>query len=287
MFIVPMKPPTAKQLAAAKRRFPNGRRFLSQRVSQGETAGLFSNGGGGCCSSAAMLEAHGSGTEEGAGRSFAGGSTRERDIALVPDGVAKVEFVFPRQPDGNQYGGPVYRHVLKVTVPVHDNIAAVQVDRECCSGQASVWYDAAGHVIRTLGNPAAAGRVVATPIPGPETPLSRAAERDPSTPNPVWVTPGVGGPHTKFHIHFHVLLNGADYSYRFTGTRCRRFTFPGGTGDPNALRGSLWSDGVGAVQGQALCPGTYHVSVSVMGFLRSSGPRYPRRPFGSATFTVR
>lgn len=101
------------------------------------------------------------------------------------------------------------------------------------------------------------------------------------------MTPTIGGPHTKFKIHFRVLLNGADYNYRFTGTRCPRFTFPGGTGNPNALRGDLWSDPISAATGQTLCPGTYHVGVSVMDFGRFRGFRRPAQPFGTTTFTVR
>jgi hypothetical protein len=72
-----------------------------------------------------------------------------------------------------------------------------------------------------------------------------------------------------------VLLNGADYSYTVTGTRCPTFTFPGGTGKPNSLRGSLWSDSLSAVQRQRLCPGVYHVAVTVMdvGLGRLTGAR--------------
>jgi hypothetical protein len=262
--------------------------FLPSAGRHDETVGLESAGGGGGGIDAAGLAAHGVDESEGAGRSFAGGSTKSRLIVLVPDGVARVEFVLSRQPNGNQYGAPTYARVQTVTVGVHGNLAAVQVDRGCCGASGMIWYRADGSVIRRIGNIAGAGRVLSPPRPGPETPLSRAAQRDPSTPNPVWVAPAVGGPRTRFTIHFRVLLNGADYRYRFTGTPCPAFTFPGGTGKPNALRGSLWSDGVGAVQGESLCPGSYRVSVTVMDFGRGGGPRQPAaRPFGSASFTVR
>jgi hypothetical protein len=74
---------------------------------------------------------------------------------------------------------------------------------------------------------------------------------------------------------------------RFTGTRCPRFTFPGGTGKPTALRGGMWSDPLRAVTGQALCPGTYHVAVSVMDHGRPGNPTHSIKAFGTATFTVR
>jgi hypothetical protein len=54
----------------------------------------------------------------------------------------------------------------------------------------------------------------------------------------------------------------------------------GDGGGTNDLRGRIWSDQVGAVAGQAWCPGTYHLSVAIMG-------RREARAFGTATFTVR
>ena len=43
---------------------------------------------------------------------------------------------------------------------------------------------------------------------------------------------------------------------------------------------------INAVQGQAWCPGTYHVSVATMGGARRV-VTYPPRPFGTASFTVK
>jgi hypothetical protein len=226
---------------------------------------------------------------DGWGRSFAGGSTGFRIYAVVPDGVAKVTFVLPRDSSPGRYGAPVYKHVLRATVSVHGNVAAIEeAHRQCCGGKvAEIWYAASGQVVHTVGDPAAAGRVRSAPQPGPPTAQSGAAARNPSTPNRVWITPAVGGPHTEFTIHFRVLLNGADYTYRFSGTSCPSFTFAGGTGDPNALRGSLWNDGVSAVEGQTLCRGTYHVSVSVLDLGRFNSRFINAKPFGSATFTVK
>ena len=247
-----------------------------------ERLSVFSLQGGGGANTAGRIEAGQEiGTEGG------GGIRGTRVTVVVPDGVAKVAFVLPRQPNPQQYGAPVYSHSLTVTVPVRDNVVAVQVDRSIPQGPLPmIWSAADGQVIKLIGDVAGANRVVPTPQPGPETALSRAAERDPSTPNRVWVTPRVGGPHTIFKVHFRVLLNNADYSYRLFGTKCPAITVNGGDGGgTNDLRGRIWSDQVDAVDGQSWCPGTYHLSVATMGGQRRV-VTYPPRPFGTATFKV-
>jgi hypothetical protein len=244
---------------------------------QVERLSVFSTEGGGGAGTPALIEAGQEiGTEGG------GGIRGTRLTLVVPDGVVKVAFVLPRQPSPEQYGAPVYPHSQTLTVPVHDNVAAVQVARSIPAGQLPmIWYGSDGHVVKRIGDVAGVNRVVATPKPGPETPLSRAAERDPSTPNRVWVTPRVGGRDTIFKVHFRLLLNGADYSYRLSGTKCPAITVNGGDGGgTNDLRGRIWTDQVGAVAGQAWCPGTYRLSVSIMGRAAAS-------PFGTASFTVK
>jgi hypothetical protein len=280
LYLVPFRPPTAADLAAVARRFPG---LASRPSSRSETVGIMSMGAGGGGADAAGVEAGGVMEMDGAGRSFAGGSTQTRYILLVPDGVARVEFYFP--PRAIAVGGPVYHHSLAVTVTVHGNIAAVQVDRQCCAGQpALIWYGADGRVIRQIGSmkpPPPA------PQPAPETALSRAAEHDPSTPNRVWVTPAAGGPHTNFQLHFEVLLNDADYSYQLSGTRCPAITVNGGSGGgTDDVRGHIWSDFVSANPDQRWCPGTYRLSATVMDLGRGGGLKHPVRPFGTATFTV-
>jgi hypothetical protein len=289
LFLVPTLPPTRKQLLRVFAG-PDGK--ISPRVHiqfaafKDESVGVASRGGGGGGATAASLLRYGINGSQGAGRSFAGGSTETRQYLVVPDGVAKVTFLFARQPFPGQYGAPVYHHVFRVTLPVRNNLIAIQVAREA-TGPAEIWYAADGTVVRRFGNFAALGRVRAGPRPGPETALSRAAETNPSSPNPVWVTPATGGPRTTFTIHFRVLLNGADYRYKFTGTSCPGFTFTGGTGKPGAVRGEIWSDGIHAALGQTLCPGTYHIAVSVMDRGRFATYRHLPAPFGTATFTVR
>jgi hypothetical protein len=243
---------------------------------QMEGVSVFVGSGGDCCSTATDLETSGDLSWGGAGRAFAGGSTKTQYVLVVPDDVARVEFYFP--PEAIPAGGPVYHHSLAVTVPVRDNVAAVQVTRQCCSGApATIWFRSNGTVVKRIGSTSPRP---SPPRPGPETPLSRAAERNPSTPNRVWVTPSAGGPHTVFKVHFQVLLSGAGYSYALSGTRCPAVTLNGGDGGgTNDLRGRIWSDVVDAVGGQTWCPGTYHLSVAIMN-------RPGARPFGTAAFTV-
>ena len=294
LFLVPFKPPTRQSLAAAERQFPQRdrtqlARTFARLASRGETLGVYSRKGGGGGVPASFIEARGELSTEGAGHEFAGGSTRTRLILVVPDGVAKVVFVLPRQPAGAQNGAPIYPHSLRVAVPVHSNIAAVQVDRQCCTDQLPmIWYAADGHVVKRIGNFASVNRVIAPPKPGPETALSRAAEQNPSTPNRVWVTPPTGGPRTTFALHFRILLNDADYRYTFTGTKCPAITFLGGSGGgTNDFRGRIFGVDLDAVAGQTWCPGTYHVSATVMELRRGGSLKHPARPFGTATFTVR
>lgn len=294
LFFVPIKPPTPDQIAASVNQFPRrlrrqAARDIARQAARGETLGVFSSSGGGGDASAGDIKAGYSLGTEGAGRSFAGGSTRTRLILVVPDGVAKVVFVLPRRPAAALHGAPVYKHSLRVPVLVHDNVAAVQVDRQLPSGRPPmIWYAADGRVIKRIGNFTKANHVIAPPRPGPPTALSRAAQHDPSTPNRVWVTPALGAPHSNFKVHFRVLLNDADYRYHLSGTSCPAITVNGGDGGGSMdLRGRIWSDVVDAVAGQTWCPGTYHLSATVMDLGRYGSLKRPATPFGTATFTVR
>jgi hypothetical protein len=240
-------------------------------------------------------------------------SHREDVVVIVPNGVTRVEFVLPRQPLPI-VGAPIYPHVRFVTVAVHNNVAAAILDQPCCHlpggalGQIEleergkmwrstpppmIWLGAEGQVIKQIGDVAAAGTVAQLPTPAPETALSLAAERNPATPNPVWITPRVGYPDTTFDVHFHVLLNGAEYFYTLNreGTPltsaaqayCAPFkSYPGVSVGPylgplenlqvaaglhpNDVRGDVWSDPL-ALDTQwppPLCPGIYRLSVGVI-----------------------
>ncbi|MGH2895546.1 MAG: hypothetical protein ACRDPM_20085, partial [Solirubrobacteraceae bacterium] len=253
VFLVPVKPLPVKAIHAP----PGSTEYapLQRRTSEGLME-VDRSGSGGDATASTIEAGHFLGTT-GAGRSFAGGSTATRLILVVPDGVARVAFVFPRQADRNDAGAPVYRRSLTVTATVQGNVAAVQVPRECCgSNLPMIWYAPDGHVVKRLGNFREVNRVLPTPKPGPETSQSRAAERDPSTPNHLWVTPAAGGPHAPFTVHFRLLLSDAGYRFTFSGTKCPQLTFAGGQGGPAEIRGRIFSGVLDAVHGQTWCPGT-------------------------------
>jgi hypothetical protein len=285
VFLVPFKPPTAAELA----RYPRLAPLIARRSNRGETISLFAGNGGAGAETADQVEAGFLSMSQGAGRTFAGGATASRIFFAVPDGVAKVAFVFPRQASPQ---GPIYPHTLTVTAVVHGNVAAVQVDREAGGAPPRIiWYAADGRVIKRIGNFAAANRIVRSPKPAPETPLSRAAERNPATPNQVRVLPRTGGADSAFTVKFRVLLNDADYTYIVSGpTRPGCFGARGLStshgGGANDIRGSLYGHTFRAAPGERWCVGTYRVQVSVMDLGRYGPLRHPAAPFGTTTFTV-
>jgi hypothetical protein len=130
-----------------------------------------------------------------------------RVTLVVPDGVARVKFVFPRQPQPGNFAGRT-----DLIRGRRRGDQATQQSGGCEPGRPDA-------------------------PTGPETSLTRAAERDPS------MNGGIGGGN-------------------------------------NDLRGRVWSDQVDAVDGQTWCPGTYHLSATIVN-------REPARPFGTATFTVK
>jgi hypothetical protein len=128
--------------------------------------------------------------------------------------------------------------------------------------------------------------------PAPPTALSRAAERDPATPNPVTVTPERGGRNTTFKLTFHALLNGGGYSYAIEtdgSRRCEREAERATGGDGVAIgripivRGQLVSKTITS-RLQGLCPGSYRVYVAYSNLRADTLPNYP---FATARFTVR
>jgi hypothetical protein len=212
-----------------------------------------------------------------------------QEVQVVPDGVAKVTYVLPRQPQA-EFGYPVYPRVGHLTVAVHGNMVAFQTRRAV--GTASIWYATDGRVLRRFGNAAEAAKVVPVKQPAAETARSRAAERDASTPNPVAVTEVGSGRTASFKLHFQALLNGADYGYDWSGPRCPGITFPQGFSQDVILRGYPVSTKLPLAPNQPGCAGTYHVAVRVTGLepigsIRPLSHKITARPFGSATFTVR
>jgi hypothetical protein len=303
IFVVPLKPPTAQSVARTLRRFPHFPRSLAHLMLShrpaGETVELSAGGGGGP-ETAAQIEASGAalleGAPGGAPKRDPGLQAPARGFVLVPDGVSKVALLLPRQ---EIPGDPAYAHPLTVEIPIHDNVGWFEVNRyiDAVGFEHMVWDGPSGHIVKRVGYPADLTRVVKAPTPTPETPLSRRAERDPSTPNPVRAVPSSGGPHSTFTIEFRLLLSGASYQFRFAGPGgpgCAGRTPSRGGGDigggPNDIRGQVFGESFspssGAPSQTAWCAGTYHVSVSAS---EVSGPHAGRMypPFGTATFTVR
>jgi hypothetical protein len=281
IYLVPLRPLTRAQLNAT----PQLRRNLARRQ---ESIFTLTTNTGGCCDTAASIEAGGSGSWQGVS-SRPGHPIVTRYLWLVPDGVAKVKLVLPRQAAPNTYGAPIYPRVKTITAVPHGNVVAVQVDRPDVGGPPLIiCYAADGRAIKRIGNFRTLSRVVPPPHPAPATAQSRAAEHNPSTPNHVWVSPAIGSPHTRFMIHFKVLITGAFYRYRLTGPHCPAIqpNFASGGGDID-LRGDIWRDSVRANTG-TWCPGTYRVSAAIAGVGRPSIPSKPGpQSFGSAAFSVR
>ena len=266
--------------------------YLVPFLGRGGTAalGLVADGGS-CCATAAGIASNGTG-------SLSGGPSGNDAVVVVPDGVAKVSILLPRQ---GIPGERAYRHSLAITVPVHNNVAAFRSTRyaDDIGFNHMVWYGPAGNVVRRIGDNSSLNRVVPPPRTSPPTALSRRAQADPATPNPVSVTPRIGGPHTVFTISFRLLISGAVYQYLFSGPGgpgCHGKTPTGAGGGvgggPDDVRGQIWSQPFppppprgGPPSAGTWCPGTFHVSVSAFGVPGSSGRFYP--PFGAVTFTVK
>lgn len=114
-------------------------------------------GFGGSSATATQIETGRAWTGEDTG---GGPTSRPRGIRLtvvVPDGVAKVAFLLaPEQHFAVASGWTGYAplHSPTVTVPVHNNIAFVQVKQYCCGEfPAMRWYAPGGRLIKVTGSP--------------------------------------------------------------------------------------------------------------------------------------
>ena len=119
---------------------------------------MSSSGFGGSRATADQIEAGQAWTGEGSGVGPSGRWRGIRLIVAVPDGVAKVAFLLePEQRFGSRWTAYAPLHPSTVTVPVHNNIAFVQVKQYCC-GELPVmrWYAPDGKLIKGTGNPAGA-----------------------------------------------------------------------------------------------------------------------------------
>lgn len=102
--------------------------------------------GGGCCTTAGALRMpRGPGPDQ-----FASGRDRHTMyFEVVPDGVARVHWVFPRhpvEPSGVPSSvTPAFAAPLSVNVVVHDNVAAVRLPQRGLA-TSDTWYAPDGHV---------------------------------------------------------------------------------------------------------------------------------------------
>jgi hypothetical protein len=292
VYLVPFREPTRQSLAKLPPRLRRVATARLRRTGGADVLGVYSDGDGGCCSTAHGIARSGSG-----GQSSGGAGTATHLVVVIPDGVAKVTDVFPRQ---GIPGDPAYGHTLAVTAIVHNNVAAFSVDRyiDDVGTNYMIWYGPSGHVIKRIGDFRKLNQVIPPPTPAPATPLSRAAQHNPATPNPVSVTPRIGGPHTTFTVRFRLLLNQAFYEFRFSGPGgpgCHGRTPQGSDGSIGGgrkdIRGQIFSEPFQPESGAgpsvtSWCPGTFHVSVSAVGGA-GTPPGRSFGSFGTATFTVR
>jgi len=149
------------------------------------------------------------------------------------------------------------------------------------------------HYGDALTNHAPAGDAASTPSaqPTPATALSRQAERNPATPDPVTIMPAAGGPHTTFTLAFRALLNGGGYSYliRAPGPAACQRAAERATGGNNIAIG-----GTPILRGQritktlepppaGLCPGRYRVYVA---YSSPETQQMQNFPFATVHFSV-
>ena len=227
-------------------------------------------------------------------------------VAVVPDGVARVSWGWPRQFDS---GALSYVPPVTVSAKVQDNVAVAAAPERFASSTVNappetvVRYAADGGVLARFtapGTPAATDVILSnfSQTPGPETPASRRAERDPAAPNRVVIVPALttlssAKTGTGPQFFFQVLLNHRSYFERLTGgprPGCVQSYPSVGAGQgygqtfssfaEPTLRGGTFGQTVPI--GAIACRGTYRLSVSVL-----NGRNQPYPPFGSATFTVR
>lgn len=102
-----------------------------------------------------------------------------------------------------------YPKSLTVTIPVHDNVASTFLTHR---GQASAetWFAPDGRKLATKRE----RRPPQPRPPGPQTILSRRAEHDPSTPNPVYLAPATttqSRPSPTYGLTLTALLNHGIY----------------------------------------------------------------------------
>lgn len=219
-------------------------------------------------------------------------------VAVVPDGIARLSWTWPREFDSQALS---YQPKVTIAATVHDNVAVAAAPARFASSEqidpeTVVRYAADGRMLARLTNPSNSANVYQgttySSTPGPETPQSRRAERYPATPNRVVIAPNVASASSARQFYFHVLLNNRTYFLRVTGgphpgcikPNPQDPTGPGygevlHPGAEATVRGDTYLDN--SPPGIIGCPGTYRLSVSVL-----NNHNQPYLPFGSATFAI-
>jgi hypothetical protein len=284
VFVAPMLPLTSAQIAQFKHRYPHLARIFDQRRPQKVTLGLFGNTESDF-SSVADIEAGRDTTFGGAnfrGLQLDGFAPPLRIVMVIPDGVAKVAFLLPRQAYPGAIGYPAPE---TITVPVKNNIAAFETDRyidEDHWGQVGmIWYAPSGAIVKRIGdfNQLDAVR--------PDPTLNYAIRTEnPSHWDAVNVIPSIGNTSTTFTIAFRRPTTGPyHYAFRFSGPAAQADCYSPVSQTP-IIRGpnlGIPFDNRGQIAdtqfpAHTWCPGTYHVSVTVAA--KAS------KPFSTAKFTV-
>jgi hypothetical protein len=315
VFIEPLTPITAAQATSLERRYPQYRQLFEQRRPEKVSLALF-----GTMSvsfgQAADIENGGENTVEGlttqaatpqrcanrASRNHAGPcsvgphavddvtgilhldgpSPPLRVVMVIPDGVANVSLILPRQ----AYPGAIpYPATETITLPVHNNIVAFQTDRyidqDHWSKIAMIWYAPSGTVVKRIGDFSQLNAI----LPDPMLDFLVRTE-NPSHWDRLVVVPNAGGQSATFTVAFRRPVSGAHrYAFRFTGPSpqagcyspiSKTPTVRGpDLGIPSTQRGQIAST---QFSSQTWCPGTYTVSVA----LSTSAAQ----PFSTARFTV-
>lgn len=222
-----------------------------------------------------------------------------RILAVEPDSVSAVSWSWPREFDTHLLA---YQPAITISAPVTGNLATARApvrftDVFQIPPQTVTLYGSGDQVVGHYTDGSSPREWASTTwdasTPGPETPQSRAAERDPSTPDRVVALPAVSTlRHPGPAIYFNVLLNHRTYYARVTGgprPACLKGAGGGPSGagygealhpgDEPTVRGDTYTAGIGP--GVIRCRGTYRIAVSVLG---PRGRPYP--PFGSASFRV-
>jgi hypothetical protein len=239
-------------------------------------------------------------------------------VAIVPREVTRLSWTWPRDFMSSTLS---FLPRLTESATVTDNVAVLDAPKRYTSGpefgpETVTYFKANGKVLARYTNTAwdtlqSEHTFETRNTPAPETARSRAAERDPSTPNRALILPGVtklqpikiSGKHKTFYefdpsplIVFNPLLNNRNYyahvsagprpscvvnpsSTLVNRTETRRESFLSGHGRDGNLRGS--SDSL-PISATITCPGTYRISISV---LKPNG--HPYKPFATVTLKVR